>query len=412
VESLKTLFLAALLAAAAYGVYVTVTGSPPATPPKDAPQDWENPVVELPENSATSEVAMSGSAPSAGAAPEGTPPLGHAPPPFAGGQSAPPGDASAAGYPVADAMDAAPAFAGESPAGGAGRYPSTDPYPSTEPGAGDGSSEAARRYSDDPLGGGAVPARYEEAQQPPPGAGQQSEFAIAWDAALLQLDQDRLAEAHAALSEWFGNPQLTPEQDAQLNELLDQLAGTVIYSRQHLLERPHEVQPGETLDRIAEAYQVPWQLLANINGIRDPQRLRPGEQLKVLRGPFNAVVNLSQYRLTLFLQGRYAGRFRIGIGKDQSTPEGEFVVLQKLSNPTYYGKNEVVDAEDPRNPLGEFALDLGDHILIHGTNDPNSIGRAESRGCIRLDNRDVQDVFQILSAHSDRSDGSKVTIRR
>ncbi len=413
-DSLKTLFLAALLSAAAYGVYITVTGSPPATPPKDAPQDWENPHVELPADAATPGVAVTG--PAAGGA---APPLGHSAPPFAGADAAAPSATTPPGHPNADAAGPAPQYAAEIAAGGDQGYPSTDPYPSNDPGAvapepNQYSATDPRQAAPQQPGAqdhGAVPARYEEHQQPPSSGNQQGEFVAAWESALLQLEQNRMADAHAALSEWYGNPLLSPEQDAQLNELLDRLAGTVIYSRQHLLERPHEVQPGETLQRIAESYEVPWQLLANINGIRDPQRLRPGEQLKVLHGPFNAVVELSQFRLTLFLQGRYAGRFRIGIGQDQSTPEGEFVVLQKLTNPTYYG-DPVIDADDPRNPLGEFALDLGDHILIHGTNDPNSIGRAESRGCLRLDNRDVQDVFEILSAQSDRSAGSKVTIRR
>ena len=159
-------------------------------------------------------------------------------------------------------------------------------------------------------------------------------------------------------------------------------------------------------------YEVPWELLANINGIRDPQRLRTGEQLKVIHGPFDVLVELDKFRLTLFVQGRYAGRFKIGIGKEGATPEGEFPVLKKVPNPTYYGKDVVVDRDDPNNPLGEYMLDLGDHLLIHGTNDPQSIGRAESKGCIRLDNRDIKDVYEILSEQTERSAGSKVKIRR
>ena len=230
-------------------------------------------------------------------------------------------------------------------------------------------------------------------------------------AAIQLLDQDRLADAHLAFSEWYGNPALTPEDETELIGLLDRLAGTVIYSRQHLLERPHEVQPGETLEHIASLYEVPWELLANINGIRDPKHLRTGEQLKVVRGPFNALVELDKFRLTLFVQGRYAGRFKIGVGKDKVTPEGEFTVWQKIPNPTYYG-TPVIDQDDPNNPLGEYMLDLGDKLMIHGTNDPQSIGRAESKGCIRLDNRDIKDVYEILSVKTENSAGSIVTIRR
>jgi lipoprotein-anchoring transpeptidase ErfK/SrfK len=58
--------------------------------------------------------------------------------------------------------------------------------------------------------------------------------------------------------------------------------------------------------------------------------------------------------------------------------------------------------------LGErwIGLDSGNQLGIHGTNDPASIGRAESRGCIRLSPTDVDDVYDILSI------GSKVVIRR
>jgi LysM repeat protein len=428
VDSIKTLFLAGLMSAAAYGVYVTVTASPPAAPPKDAPKEWENPQIELPtDGAAVSQTALEGAAPVldvgnslAGnlAAQTMSPPLGSAAPPFAASDSA---AAAQPDYPAADPNGSAPPFAADLQPAAQDRYPSNDArVPAGQAAAGDrysnqypgaGEHQAAPRYPEQAKGPAAVHVGYDEQSQPA-GGGAHAEFAATWKSAMLSLEQDRLADAHLALSEWYGNPSLSPEEDAQLLELLDRLAGTVIYSREHLLERAHEVQPGETLDRIADMYEVPWQVLANINGISDPQRIRPAETLKVVHGPFDAVVELERFRLTLFLQGRYAGRFRIGIGKDRSTPEGEFAVLQKLTNPTYYGNQEVIDQNDPNNPLGEYALMLGDHILIHGTNDPQSIGRAESRGCIRLDNRDIKDVFEILSARTDRSAGSKVAVRR
>ncbi len=106
----------------------------------------------------------------------------------------------------------------------------------------------------------------------------------------------------------------------------------------------------------------------------------------------------------MFLYGRYAGRFRIGVGQDQSTPDGDMTVQNKVVNPTYYGPGQVIGPEDPANPLGGRWIDLGNRIGIHGTNDPGSIGRAESRGCIRLSPGDINDVYDILSV------GSRVTI--
>jgi L,D-transpeptidase ErfK/SrfK len=65
-----------------------------------------------------------------------------------------------------------------------------------------------------------------------------------------------------------------------------------------------------------------------------------------------------------------------------------------------------VEPDDPENPLGEYWLGLGNHIGIHGTNDPASIGQAASRGCIHLGDDDIAEVFGLLSP------GSKVLIRK
>lgn len=232
-----------------------------------------------------------------------------------------------------------------------------------------------------------------------------ADFPIACNSAQAQLSEGRPVDALESLSVWYGHTGLSAADQQSLLQALDYLAGAVIYSRQNLLERPYEVQPGDTLDRIAQAYEVPWELLAKINAVADPQRLRAGDLLKVIHGPFHATIELDQFRLTMWLGGMYAGRFTIGIGQDQSTPTGEFAVLNKVTNPTYYGP-QVVDAEDPTNPLGEHWIDLGNRIGIHGTIEPQSVGRAESRGCIRLRPNEIQDVFDMLAV------GSKVTIRR
>ena len=65
-----------------------------------------------------------------------------------------------------------------------------------------------------------------------------------------------------------------------------------------------------------------------------------------------------------------------------------------------------MEPDDPENPLGEYWLGLGDHIGIHGTNDPSTIGRAASRGCIHLGDSEIEEVFSLLST------GSKVLIRK
>jgi lipoprotein-anchoring transpeptidase ErfK/SrfK len=56
----------------------------------------------------------------------------------------------------------------------------------------------------------------------------------------------------------------------------------------------------------------------------------------------------------------------------------------------------VVANDDPENPLGERWIDIGDSFGIHGTNEPDSIGKAESRGCLRLRHDDVIELYDFL----------------
>jgi hypothetical protein len=207
---------------------------------------------------------------------------------------------------------------------------------------------------------------------------------------MAKLDQDRVAEAHLLLSSLYGNPTLPPNEAREVTRMLDQMAATVIYSRQHWLEPACRVQAGDTLDRIAARYDVPPQLLARINGIRDPQNLSPGRELKVVRGPFSALVDLGRLELTLMLQQRYAGRFAIGLGMGFPKAEGTFFVRDKRQG----------------QATGKLCIDLGNQVLIEGAADPRAIGRTDGRGAISLGDQDMEDVFGILSV------GSRVVIQR
>jgi hypothetical protein len=230
----------------------------------------------------------------------------------------------------------------------------------------------------------------------PPPAGVRQTFSKFMEAAHSDLEQGKLADVHQTLSLWYDNPELSPEESRLLTELLDQIAGTVVYSREHVLERPYVVQSGDTLQRVARAYGVPWQLLAKINGIRDPENLEPGRELKVVRGPFDAVIDLDEHELTLKLGGLYAGRFPIGIGRNQADLEGIYFVQDKI----------VQSGDAGGSPLGQYWIKLDDRIGIHGTNDPRNVGRDDGPGTICLDQQDIEDVHDILSV------GSRVQILR
>ncbi len=219
-----------------------------------------------------------------------------------------------------------------------------------------------------------------------------------------QYSQDKLKEALATLSLFYNSPNLSGEQRSDLLVRLDPLAREVIYSRRHLLEQPYRVGQNETLMQVAQRYEVPWQLLANINQIRDPVTILPGTELKVVRGPFRAEVDLVQKELTLFLDDLYAGRFPIGLGTDPAPKPGTFTIQDKQKARTFYDRSgSPIAPSSPDNPYGNMWLDLGGQLCIHGS--PSTTSPTE-KGCISLAADYAEDLYGILSQ------GSSVTIRR
>lgn len=222
------------------------------------------------------------------------------------------------------------------------------------------------------------------------------------DIDILYRDQ-RIAEAHAALSSLYWKK---PQFRSLIKSRLEHTASLIFVTADQHFEQPYDVQFGDTLGSIAAQYQLSWKYLARLNRT-SPERLQAGQQLKVITGPFSAVVDLDDFAMTIHAHGWFLHRYQIGIGKDNKTPIGEFTVQEKLENPVWYNPDGgVVDADDPTNPLGEYWIGLGDHIGIHGTIDPESIGASKSRGCIHLADPDIEEVFHLLTT------GSKVTIRR
>lgn len=218
-----------------------------------------------------------------------------------------------------------------------------------------------------------------------------------------QYGKDQLKEALSTLSIFYSTPNLSGEQRSELLSRLDPLAAAVIYSGNHMLERPHRVASDETLVKIAQRYEVPWQLLANINQVRDPIAVLPGTELKVVRGPFRAEVDLELRELTLFLGDLYAGRFPIGVGNDPAPKPGTFTVQDKQTSKVFYdASGSALPPGSPDNPYGGAWIDLGGNLCIHGS--PNTTTPV-SKGCISLSADYADDLYGILSH------GSTVTIK-
>ncbi|WP_408631614.1 L,D-transpeptidase [Metabacillus kandeliae] len=125
-----------------------------------------------------------------------------------------------------------------------------------------------------------------------------------------------------------------------------------------------------------------------------PQRVYGPNASNRRINPYSIAVSLSKKRLILFKNGRILKVYPAGIGKMlTATPSGVFFIVNR--------------EPDPGGPYGAMWLGLSKkHYGIHGTNDPSSIGKAVTHGCIRLDNKDVLELASIVP------NGTKVSISR
>lgn len=224
------------------------------------------------------------------------------------------------------------------------------------------------------------------------------------------LEQGDLVGARAYLSE-----AVTLGLDARDASLvraeLTRIGRETIFSLRILESDPlvsrYVINQGDSLGKIAKAHKVSDDLIASINGITDKNRIRAGQAIKVIHGPFRAVVHKKSFTIDLLLGNTLVQHFKVGLGTDGSTPTGEWRVGTKLKNPTYYPPRggRMVAADDPQNPLGERWIGLvgvGGEALgqarygVHGTIEPESVGRNVSLGCIRMYNEDVEQVYSYL----------------
>jgi len=410
VNSIKSLAAVALLAALGIGLYVRINSRPEPTPPPEfGDQKWDT-APEIDFGSAGGSVAGDAHTPAGGEAPKfdsGTP-----------DQEAPPFDSTASSEaPKFEPSARADAPAFEPSDDGAPQQfvppeAETDAPPFNSGAAGEvplpsDQSSHSHPPTNDPFVKPAHASMDLAPRQVPAG----QVFDDVLREARQRLGEGRLAEGLAMLSPWYGHASLTASEQYELTNLLSQLAGTVLYSREHHVLPPYVVVSGDTLEGVARRHNIPAQLLANINGLDVDSPLQPGSELKVLRGPFHATVQLGAGEMVLTVDGYYAGRFDISLGSDAQQPEGQYTVTGKEQNPTYYGRQRTIPGDDPANPLGSHFVRLAKSLNnqavgrmgIHGT----SAGQVhDSRGYIRLAEQDAADAFAILSQ------GSQVIIRR
>ena len=223
----------------------------------------------------------------------------------------------------------------------------------------------------------------------------------------------------------------TSERDRQrARDALSELNEQLVFSPNAVPGDPisfsYTVAKDEFLSTIVRKNRlgVDWRAILDINRIPRPESIREGQSLKLIRGPFHAIISKGAYRIDLYWgpadkpsQWLYIRSFTAGLGQDDSTPTGTFKVKNRLENPAWTNPRtgERFASDNPKNPIGEYWIGLegvGESAVhlrygLHGTIAPESIGRQDSMGCIRMLPDDIRVLFGLL-----REGESVVQIRR
>lgn len=119
-----------------------------------------------------------------------------------------------------------------------------------------------------------------------------------------------------------------------------------------------------------------------------PRQDQPAAQRRI-------VISIPDCKLALVEDGRVLKIYPTAVGAAASpTPAGIYTVVQRIPNPAWYGPGKVV-GPGQNNPVGTRWIGLSRKSYgIHGTNRPRSIGRRASHGCIRMRNRDVEQLYE------------------
>jgi len=233
------------------------------------------------------------------------------------------------------------------------------------------------------------------------------------------VTRNRLVEARTLYNAALLDRQTDSRTRAMLRRRITAINDTLLFGPTISEDDPYtsryEIQPGDALSKLPRklGLNVNWRFLQRINGISDPKRIRVGQRIKTVAGPFHAVITKSAYRLDLFMgdssELMYVASFPVGLGADDSTPIGSWVVRKdsKLVNPRWVNPRtgEVFAPNNPLNPIGERWIGIEgvddrtrplEGFGLHGTVDPGSIGTQASMGCVRLGDDDVELVYELL----------------
>jgi hypothetical protein len=241
-------------------------------------------------------------------------------------------------------------------------------------------------------------------------------------------------EARRLINEALLSGRLDASRARQARRLLGQLAGRLLLNGTPAVREDdpytlgYTFRPNEYLGNTPRRKGVisrlelwiPAEGIVLANGLASATQFQYGRKYKMVRGPCRAVVDLSDRTMDVYLcppdaPPLFLRRMPVGIGAPETpTPTGTFVVsgggkvLAKRYYPPAGRGSGVIQHGDPDYPLddsGRFIqiegiegtdVSVKDGYALHGTSEPESIGQAESLGCIRLRSDDIAWVWAML----------------
>ncbi|MBF2008559.1 L,D-transpeptidase [Chlorogloeopsis fritschii PCC 9212] len=127
--------------------------------------------------------------------------------------------------------------------------------------------------------------------------------------------------------------------------------------------------------------------------------------------PLQLKISLSRRQLILYRGNTKIKTYPVAVGRSGwETPTGKFQVMTKTKNPAWMNPftGKSILGGKPENPLGKYWIGFWTNgktwIGFHGTPNPESVGKATSHGCIRMYNKDIQELFHQVSL------GTSVTV--
>jgi len=259
-----------------------------------------------------------------------------------------------------------------------------------------------------------------------------------YQAGIAAFNVQKNLEARGLLSEAVISGGLAGNLAADARERLAYLSKVTLFARTIDPRDPYTMRytfkSGETPAGVERKLKlhVPAQLMVKINALPDASKFRAGADYKLIKGPFHAIVYKSIFKMDLYLWRKadklptvFIKRYDVGLGKNDSTPVGRWrlgcgalvdangkrergkLLRAAWNPPPNSGSTPRIEYNMPGYPFGSKGMwislvgtDKNTRKLtdygIHSTNDPSTISKQSSLGCIRMRDNDIQEVYDRL----------------